>query len=922
MRADLRLAWRQVRRTKGASALVVLLVALPVMGLSAGAAFQASRTPTPDESVTLRLGTAASMLVAVPMRGQGLTQAIDDPGAWSSVGSEAPRPDATPPAPPTSVSPLVPRDAHVIPTRSGAVRIATRAGIAWFPRTAGNVWDPALEGAFDVVSGSIPHSDTEAMATPSLLTRLGAAVGDTITLPDSGPSGAPVTLRVTGTLRIADVSRTGEDVLFTTLKALPDASTASLAPMSWYIADWQPRYADYSTLNAQGYGVYARDVVRHPPAGAYTVRSMSTGEQRWVSYAIGAVAAAASGFLVTLLAGAAFAVSARRQQRSLAVAASVGAARGDLFRIVVLQGLTLGLVGGIIGVVLGTAGVFAVLTVMDPGVQGLFWSHFALRLPWDMAIAIVVFAALIGTLSAFVPARAATRGDVLGALRGARRPAVLRKRMPVIGLGILAFGGAVGVVGGVIAAANSLRAATLTTPDAQIDTLRIVSLWMMIGGPILLLIGVIFSGHAVLRAVSRVLSPLGLAPRLAARDAAANPTRTVPAFTAITASVFIATFVLSSMALTAGASARGYFWSAPIGSVTATFVASAVHEDAAAYDEGAKAARHLLEGTDPTSMHTLSFPQPAPMDPDTRALVDDPTLLNYRPAVPGQCDGCYLGGLTIADPEAANIVFGKRLSAEDQQALRDGAILISGKDITNSNPTAKRPDTLRIDGFRAAAMGGGAGSDAPKPEVSFELPVVISAGPPSRYGAIITPETAIAHGIRFAPTALVATYDTPPGADVMDKLRADAQTASGPQLSIDVEQEAGPAPMAPWLGLVAGVAGLIVLGAAAISLGLSRFERRADDATLSAVGGNQVLRRGVNAWQAVIIAGLGSVIGVLGGLLPSWSMAQSSPGYFQAGDLPVLWHALLALGLPVLVAVCAWLVRPRTPDLTHRTAIA
>ena len=40
------------------------------------------------------------------------------------------------------------------------------------------------------------------------------------------------------------------------------------------------------------------------------------------------------------------------------------------------------------------------------------------------------------------------------------------------------------------------------------------------------------------------------------------------------------------------------------------------------------------------------------------------------------------------------------------------------------------------------------------------------------------------------------------------------------------------------------------------------------------------------------------------------------------GEVPWLWYALLALALPIAVTLVSWLVPPRTPDLTRRTAIA
>lgn len=39
-------------------------------------------------------------------------------------------------------------------------------------------------------------------------------------------------------------------------------------------------------------------------------------------------------------------------------------------------------------------------------------------------------------------------------------------------------------------------------------------------------------------------------------------------------------------------------------------------------------------------------------------------------------------------------------------------------------------------------------------------------------------------------------------------------------------------------------------------------------------------------------------------------------------DMPWLWILALGVALPVIIALVSWLVPPRRPDLTRRTAIA
>ncbi|MFS0866444.1 FtsX-like permease family protein [Microbacterium sp. 179-B 1A2 NHS] len=113
-----------------------------------------------------------------------------------------------------------------------------------------------------------------------------------------------------------------------------------------------------------------------------------------------------------------------------------------------------------------------------------------------------------------------------------------------------------------------------------------------------------------------------------------------------------------------------------------------------------------------------------------------------------------------------------------------------------------------------------------------------------------------------------------------------------------------------------------MIGAGAVCLGLARFERRPDDATLTAVGGSRAMRRSINAWQGAIIVGIGAVVGTIAGQIPMWGIAHTTASMRFWADAPWLALGILAVGLPVVVAAVSWLVAPRAPDLTRRTAIA
>lgn len=260
--------------------------------------------------------------------------------------------------------------------------------------------------------------------------------------------------------------------------------------------------------------VFDRDLVANPqipaPAGdAYL----------WSIVALLSAAAVFAGYLVVLLAGAAFSVSARRQQRALAVAASVGASRSDIFRVVALQGTVLGVVGGVVGAALGVSLGILALHLLDDGAVSSFWG---VHIPWGLLVAVIVFATIVGTIAAIAPARAATRGEVIAALRGARRPVSVRVSRPLWGTLLIAAGIAL-----TVASAVWLSAINAEPFVPSGDAPRQVCIWGIIAGPILLQLGVILGGHWIIAQLARAISRLGLAPRIASRDAAARPGRIV-----------------------------------------------------------------------------------------------------------------------------------------------------------------------------------------------------------------------------------------------------------------------------------------------------------------------------------------------------------------------------------------------------------
>jgi putative ABC transport system permease protein len=121
-----------------------------------------------------------------------------------------------------------------------------------------------------------------------------------------------------------------------------------------------------------------------------------------------------------------------------------------------------------------------------------------------------------------------------------------------------------------------------------------------------------------------------------------------------------------------------------------------------------------------------------------------------------------------------------------------------------------------------------------------------------------------------------------------------------------------------WAWGLLGLAGLIAIASSAVAIGLARFDGRQDDATLSALGAGRVVRRSFAFWQAVIIAGIGSVLGAATGLVPAWALSAVGLPFVP----PWLQIGIAVVALPLVIACGSWLLATRSKVSARRVAIA
>lgn len=930
-RVSVRLARRQAARTRLSSLLVVVLVALPIAAMTGYAVWAFSSVSTPEERVRVELGGMQAWVAPVGVPDADMWQAPTEPDWYGyPIGT-----DGT--SEPVEGMPLddpaaaLPPGTEIVEfVESGTVRVRTAAGEAAVTAWAGESWHEGFAGKFDLVDGRRPSTATEAMVTPAALERLGIGIGGELVLPRDD-----LTFTVVGTLDAAGT---------------PDADAGVFLPLTdrmrelvsgehrWYLPERALPWSEVQELNEEGVVALSRAVLLEPPTRLTEDARRAEASQIglfWSMVAVIAIGGAFAAYVVVMLAGAAFAVAARRQQRALAIVASVGGSRRDLFRTVVLQGTVLGAVGGLVGTALGVGLAAGVLAIVDDGSGTQPWGF---HVPWWGLAGIFVFSVVVGTLSALVPARTVARADAIHALRGARRPQRPAASRPVWGSLLILMG-----VGITLACAVVLASITAVGSGVSGDSpLRVLPIWGIVFGPILAQVGILLSGRWLLWTVSRALSRASTAARIASRDAAANAARTVPAFAAIGATVFLGVFVAAVSGMGTANSARNHVYMAPLDSVMVSIGPSATTSvvapvSAESASRAIDTARTMVidAGADDTATISRQVPVWNYADADevpedaVRALAVLPEryLLDSELVTQWQgSGGDPQNNISVISSDELSTALGVTLSGAERAAYDRGAAIVtdpryvadgsirigawSGRDVYEG----RAPDNIWL------PFAGGPERSDPLQEERVEA--IVAEGATGSIIVAMSPKTAQDLGIPAQPDVVIGAFDDPISVEARDRLNTQASLAGAQDYSLWAYLETGPPSDLTWLVPLAATVSVLVVGASAVALGLARFERRPDDATLAAVGGTPALRRRIGYWQGLLIAGFGTMSGAVAGILPAIGLSIQSQGTQRLADVPWLGLAALAIALPLVIALANALVPPRRPDLTRRTVIA
>jgi len=254
-----------------------------------------------------------------------------------------------------------------------------------------------------IIAGDLPFKSDDAVIGIELAKDLGASVGDKIHLQTARSIGSAFKVRGIYDLGNREANRRFVYVNLRTGQAILDltggASSLDIAVKDVFkaapIAVALRQHTDQK--------VESWEETNHE---LYTALSNQTLMTRIVrSFVAVIVAIGITSVLV---------VSVVQKQKEIGILRAIGASRGDILRVFLLQGAVIGVVGAICGSILGT-GLMALGSRLLLAADGspLFQVHFSLELYTGAALVALVF----GLLAATVPARRAATLDPAQAIR-------------------------------------------------------------------------------------------------------------------------------------------------------------------------------------------------------------------------------------------------------------------------------------------------------------------------------------------------------------------------------------------------------------------------------------------------------------------------------------------------------------------------
>ncbi|MFI7689139.1 FtsX-like permease family protein [Nonomuraea sp. NPDC049655] len=640
--AALRISRRDASRFKGRSALIMVMIGLPVLVITAVLTGAATTSVTPKERAVTRLGAADARLITFPYR-TPVRQDYSGDSAYQPKSGTSQRPWT-----PAEINTLLP--GRLLRYQTSLVNVRLPDGFNQADVVEVDLRDPMTAGMRTLEQGRYAAAPGEVAISPKMA-DLGVRVGDTLTLrrPDR-------TVKVVGVA--ANPNRPG----ILELAALPEGVLVHQNDgnsSGWLVDTAGPVLrSKVSQLNDAGLGVTSRAVL-----DAHKDDSRGNPDDARALVQLGVVIVLVV-METVLLAGPAFAVGLRRRRRELAVISAQGGSARHLRLIVLADGLVLGGAAAVLGVVLGIG---PGLLVESVAARELDWSHGPADVPWLPVLGVAALGLVSGLIAAIVPAVQASRQNTAQVLAGRAAQVQGRAPRPVLGIVLVAAGlGAIGY---------AMTRGTVT----------------MIAAFVPFVFGMVALTPWLVQATSRIAARLPLPLRLSVRDAARHRVRTASA----TAAVMAATMAVVALGIgSSSAYTQQEEQSVTVFPLGTTVIGGATEVDGQTWARLKDAVRARFPGTDIVTGHEA-----------TDAKGRDLWLTVPRTCEPACAQRFYdqppIGGADLLaflqkrrDPQAAAALAAGKAVAFSTDVVSDGTIELTVSDWDSD--TIKERKRIRI----------------------------------------------------------------------------------------------------------------------------------------------------------------------------------------------------------------------------------
>lgn len=909
-----RIARREALRYKGRSALSITLLGLPLLGVAIGATAHDTITLSPEETAAQYLGSNDAYiefaLPGVPIEQMNWESRWISYEVPSDTGGSEETPERA--VADAEILAALPVGSWIAPyshqTEGTALQAESGDELVQLQGYGYQLGDGLYKAAgLEYLEGSAPGPG-ETVINEAAADLLGIGVGDDLVL-DSGAAGDD--LEVSGIVELP----WNLNEPFAIADSFPAAATG------WLLDTPEPLTKEQAlALNELGLTVWAGSLLDEPASGAYVETSETVDEAELTIYGLIVVAVVME---VVLLAGPAFAISARRRTREFALMSANGATPAQIRNIVLAGGVLFGVIAAASAIVIGVGIAAAALPWLE---QLMGYRSAGLRVMPALQAALVGAAIATGLLSALAAAISASRINVIAALMGRTPRHTGSKRWLVIGLGMVAAGIAAGI-GGVAFWSMALMAAAI----------------------VLAQFGLVACTPALLAIAARVGRWLPLAPRMALREAGRNRGSAAPAIAAVLG--VVAGGMAFSMIATAEVvrSEQDQEQILPQGSMTLTVSNSSGDETAIDWDAAVAEVEPQLRsrlgeveltqipaytgwsgcGTVEESPDQDVECQWSATRPDQNRCpywdADTSTDEAERVAVEAaredeRCDETVSETWNYVDEVVGSTdpaVVAAHTDLEGEDLDRAIAVLEAGGLLTADKWAMTDADTVVLQQYITIWDENGGSTE--QQDTFLELPaMVVEKGQLGLDQMLVSPEAAEAMGFELSPWTqeFLVTTEAAPEAEDLEALTADLNRETPENdawVTFTVVDYRDPF-LRHLVIAVTGLCALIALGATAVSTGLIVAEQRREMATLGAVGAAPGLRKRFAMWQTVVIATFGTGLGIVAAFIGYALIreALNRPLQFQypfatlyGWELPWASFAVVLLAVPLIAALGA-----------------